>query len=95
MEKLTIFERRGQAKILGNLITVVGAIVMIMCKCSVLDFPWTKGRGLLALQGLCSLLKIRSTEVGDELQETGGEFRTRRWKTNSFTDHNFNKHLSL
>ena len=45
MEKLTIFERRGQAKILGTLITVVGAIVMIMYKGSVLDFPWTKGRG--------------------------------------------------
>ena len=50
---------------------------------------------MLALRGLCSLLENRSTEDRDKLHETGEEFRTQRWKTNSFTDDNFNKHLSL
>ncbi|XP_078444499.1 WAT1-related protein At2g37460-like [Wolffia australiana] len=43
MEKIMIRERRGQAKIIGTLITVGGALVMIMYKGPILGFFWAKG----------------------------------------------------
>ncbi|CAA6664938.1 unnamed protein product [Spirodela intermedia] len=44
MEKIKIKERRGQAKVVGTLITVAGALVMIMYRGPIIEFVWTKGR---------------------------------------------------
>uniref|UniRef100_A0A0E0QXD8 WAT1-related protein n=2 Tax=Oryza TaxID=4527 RepID=A0A0E0QXD8_ORYRU len=42
MERISIKERRSQAKIAGTLITVGGAMLMILFKGPVINFPWTK-----------------------------------------------------
>lgn len=44
MEKIKIKERRGQAKVVGTIITVAGALVMIMYRGPIIEFVWTKGR---------------------------------------------------
>ncbi|XP_010916579.1 WAT1-related protein At1g21890 [Elaeis guineensis] len=44
MEKIEIKKRRSQAKIIGALVTVVGALLMILYKGPVVEFIWTKGR---------------------------------------------------
>ncbi|XP_020584614.1 WAT1-related protein At1g21890-like [Phalaenopsis equestris] len=43
VEKVKIKSRRSQAKIIGTLVTVAGAILMIMYKGAVVDLPWTRG----------------------------------------------------
>ena len=40
--RISIKERRSQAKIAGTLITVGGAMLMILFKGPVINFPWTK-----------------------------------------------------
>jgi drug/metabolite transporter (DMT)-like permease len=42
MERINIRERRSQAKIAGTLITVGGALLMILFSGPVVSFPWTK-----------------------------------------------------
>ena len=42
MERINIKERRSQAKIAGTLITVGGALLMILFSGPVVTFPWTK-----------------------------------------------------
>ncbi|XP_017697013.2 WAT1-related protein At1g21890-like [Phoenix dactylifera] len=44
MEKIDIKKRRSQAKIAGTLVTLVGALLMILYKGPVVDFVWTEGR---------------------------------------------------
>ncbi|KAG1366664.1 WAT1-related protein [Cocos nucifera] len=44
MEKVNLRRRRSQAKIVGTIITVAGAVLMILYKGPVLDFVWSKGR---------------------------------------------------
>lgn len=44
IEKISMKSRRSQAKIVGTLVTVAGAVLMIMYKGSVVGLPWTKGR---------------------------------------------------
>ncbi|KAH0459900.1 hypothetical protein IEQ34_010563 [Dendrobium chrysotoxum] len=44
IEKVKIKSKRSQAKIIGTLVTVAGAVLMIMYKGAVVDLPWTKGR---------------------------------------------------
>ncbi|XP_042386286.1 WAT1-related protein At1g21890-like [Zingiber officinale] len=44
MEKIQIKSRRSQLKIIGTLITVAGALVMILYKGPIVDFAWSKGR---------------------------------------------------
>uniref|UniRef100_A0A0D9XIK2 WAT1-related protein n=1 Tax=Leersia perrieri TaxID=77586 RepID=A0A0D9XIK2_9ORYZ len=41
MERISIKERRSQAKIAGTMITVGGAMLMILFKGPVINFPWT------------------------------------------------------
>lgn len=45
MERINIKERRSQAKIAGTLITVGGALLMVLFNGPVLNFPWTKHAG--------------------------------------------------
>ncbi|PUZ39348.1 hypothetical protein GQ55_9G295500 [Panicum hallii var. hallii] len=42
MERINIKERRSQAKIAGTAITVGGAMLMILFKGPIVNFPWTK-----------------------------------------------------
>lgn len=42
MEIINIKERRSQAKIAGTLITVGGALLMILFKGPIVNLPWTK-----------------------------------------------------
>ncbi|KAK8445196.1 hypothetical protein SEVIR_9G279400v4 [Setaria viridis] len=42
MERINIKERRSQAKIAGTAITVGGALLMILFKGPIVNFPWTK-----------------------------------------------------
>ncbi|XP_042440177.1 WAT1-related protein At1g21890-like [Zingiber officinale] len=44
VEKLTIKSRRSQAKIAGSVVTVIGALLMILYKGPVVEFFWSKGR---------------------------------------------------
>ncbi|MQM15702.1 hypothetical protein Taro_048655 [Colocasia esculenta] len=44
MEKVKIRELHSQAKVVGTLITVAGALVMIIYRGPILEFAWTKGR---------------------------------------------------
>ncbi|XP_078164091.1 WAT1-related protein At1g21890-like isoform X2 [Carex rostrata] len=44
MEKVHIKRRRGQAKVAGTIVTVVGAVLMILYKGPVVEFFWNKGR---------------------------------------------------
>ncbi|KAH0455886.1 hypothetical protein IEQ34_015918 [Dendrobium chrysotoxum] len=44
MEKINIRRRRGQAKVIGTAITLVGAILMILYKGPIVEFFWTVGR---------------------------------------------------
>ncbi|XP_073116992.1 WAT1-related protein At1g21890-like [Elaeis guineensis] len=44
MEKIDIKKRHSQAKIVGTLVTLVGALLMILYKGQVVEFIWTKGR---------------------------------------------------
>ncbi|CAL9061523.1 unnamed protein product [Musa banksii] len=44
IEKLRIKSRHSQAKIVGSLVTVVGALLMILYKGPVIEFVWSKGR---------------------------------------------------
>ncbi|XP_029121439.2 WAT1-related protein At1g21890 isoform X2 [Elaeis guineensis] len=44
MEKIDIKKRHSQAKIAGTLVTLVGALLMILYKGQVVEFIWTKGR---------------------------------------------------
>ncbi|KAM0948907.1 putative EamA domain-containing protein [Dioscorea sansibarensis] len=43
MEKININDKHSQAKIIGTLVSVLGALVMILYKGNVVDFPWTRG----------------------------------------------------
>ncbi|KAF3320627.1 WAT1-related protein [Carex littledalei] len=43
IERVVIKERRSQAKIIGTMITVAGALLMIMYNGPVVPFPWSKG----------------------------------------------------
>ncbi|XP_037458946.1 WAT1-related protein At1g44800-like [Triticum urartu] len=45
MERINIKERRSQAKIAGTVITVGGALLMVLFRGPVLNFPWTKHAG--------------------------------------------------
>ncbi|KAG8088240.1 hypothetical protein GUJ93_ZPchr0010g8579 [Zizania palustris] len=40
MERISIKERRSQAKIVGTLITLAGALLMILFKGPIINFPW-------------------------------------------------------
>jgi drug/metabolite transporter (DMT)-like permease len=42
MERIVIKERRSQAKIAGTAITVCGALLMILFKGPIINFPWSK-----------------------------------------------------
>lgn len=42
MERIEIKERRSQAKIAGTAITVGGALLMILFKGRIINFPWSK-----------------------------------------------------
>ncbi|KAL6640856.1 hypothetical protein ACP70R_019037 [Stipagrostis hirtigluma subsp. patula] len=42
MERINLKERRSQAKIAGTAITVAGALLMILYKGPIVDFPWTR-----------------------------------------------------
>lgn len=42
MERINIKERRSQAKIVGTAITVGGALLMMLFKGPIVNFPWTK-----------------------------------------------------
>ncbi|KAH7679465.1 WAT1-related protein [Dioscorea alata] len=44
MEKININSKHSQAKIIGTLVTVLGALVMILYKGNIIDFPWTRGQ---------------------------------------------------
>ena len=44
MEKVNLKQRRSQAKVIGTLVTVVGALLMILYKGPVIEFVWSKGR---------------------------------------------------
>ncbi|XP_042433865.1 WAT1-related protein At1g21890-like [Zingiber officinale] len=44
MEKVDVKKRHSQAKIIGTLVTVVGALVMILYKGPIVEFIWTRGR---------------------------------------------------
>ncbi|URE44671.1 Auxin-induced protein [Musa troglodytarum] len=44
MERIKIKERRSQAKIVGTLVTVIGAMIMILYKGPVVEFIWNRGR---------------------------------------------------
>ncbi|PKA49132.1 WAT1-related protein [Apostasia shenzhenica] len=44
IEKISINSRRSQSKIVGTLVTVIGALLMILYKGLVVGLPWTKGR---------------------------------------------------
>lgn len=44
MEKVHIKRRRSQAKVAGTIVTVVGAVLMILYKGPVVEFFWNKGR---------------------------------------------------
>ncbi|XP_074566571.1 WAT1-related protein At1g21890-like [Curcuma longa] len=44
MEKVDVKKRHSQAKIIGTLVTVVGALVMILYKGPIVEFIWNKGR---------------------------------------------------
>lgn len=43
MEKIKIKSLRSQAKICGTIITVIGALVMIIYKGAIVHMMWTKG----------------------------------------------------
>lgn len=43
IEKVNIRSRRGQAKIVGTIVTVAGALLMILYKGPAVEFPWSKG----------------------------------------------------
>uniref|UniRef100_A0A1D1ZDJ0 WAT1-related protein n=1 Tax=Anthurium amnicola TaxID=1678845 RepID=A0A1D1ZDJ0_9ARAE len=51
MEKIKIKKLHSQAKVIGTLITVAGALVMIMYKGRIIEFVWTKGRAHHAAAG--------------------------------------------
>lgn len=44
MEKINMRSLHTQAKIVGTLVTVAGALLMILYKGPVVEFVWTKGR---------------------------------------------------
>ncbi|WOL02803.1 WAT1-related protein [Canna indica] len=44
MEKINIKTRHSQAKVIGTLVTVIGALIMILYKGPIVDFIWSKGR---------------------------------------------------
>ncbi|CAD5194078.1 WAT1-related protein At1g21890-like [Musa acuminata AAA Group] len=44
MEKIDIKKRRSQAKVVGTLVTVIGALLMILYTGPIIEFVWTKGR---------------------------------------------------
>ncbi|KAJ6810804.1 WAT1-related protein-like [Iris pallida] len=44
MEKVKLKSRHSQAKIVGTLVTVAGAVLMILYKGPILSFVWSKGR---------------------------------------------------
>lgn len=48
MEKIDIKKRHSQAKIIGTLVTVIGALIMILYKGPIVEFIWNKGRHLQA-----------------------------------------------
>ncbi|PKA53500.1 WAT1-related protein [Apostasia shenzhenica] len=50
IEKINMKNRRSQAKVIGTLVTVAGAVLMIMCKGPVLGLPWTKGSSHISTQ---------------------------------------------
>ncbi|WOK97691.1 WAT1-related protein [Canna indica] len=43
MERINIKKRHSQAKIIGTLVTVIGALVMILYKGPIVEFIWNKG----------------------------------------------------
>ncbi|PKA52191.1 WAT1-related protein [Apostasia shenzhenica] len=45
LEKLNIRHKHGQAKVFGALLTMCGAIFMVLFKGPNVEFPWNKGRG--------------------------------------------------
>ncbi|XP_042398583.1 WAT1-related protein At1g21890-like [Zingiber officinale] len=44
MEKINMKKRRSQAKVVGTLVTVIGALLMILYKGPIIEFIWNKGR---------------------------------------------------
>ncbi|XP_038990404.1 WAT1-related protein At1g21890-like [Phoenix dactylifera] len=44
IETMNLRRRRSQAKLVGTIVTVAGALLMILYKGPVLDFVWSKGR---------------------------------------------------
>lgn len=44
MEKINLKKRRSQAKVVGTLVTVIGALLMILYKGPIIEFIWSKGR---------------------------------------------------
>ncbi|KAF7104204.1 hypothetical protein CFC21_105122 [Triticum aestivum] len=54
MERINIKERRSQAKIAGTVITVGGALLMVLFRGPVLNFPWTKHAGSHAVTDTAS-----------------------------------------
>lgn len=44
MEEVNFKRRHGQAKVIGTLVVVAGALLMIIYKGPVVEFVWSKGR---------------------------------------------------
>ncbi|KAE9451452.1 hypothetical protein C3L33_16704, partial [Rhododendron williamsianum] len=45
LEKVNLRRLHSQAKVMGTLVTVGGAMVMTLVKGALIDLPWTKGEG--------------------------------------------------
>lgn len=44
MEKVNLKRRHSQAKVIGAVVMVVGAVIMILYKGPIVPFAWSKGR---------------------------------------------------